>query len=210
MQYLIKTKVQVIVLFTLLLTGILVQSTYADSKIEVNKSILKTIKSDAHLKHLVFGHANLTGSSSDYTITNVTLENGVMKRVAQNIPVPSGKFVFVASTQYENCAGLEATREIEIDKSVENSTELSTENSFGAGLEVSAEVSADVGPVSVGGSVSVSASYDFSEGKDYSTSSSVEIDDDEEVDFTDEVGVLGFCFVCKAGENREIGMVDGF
>ena len=176
MKYSITQKIQVVSLSFIFAFMLLAPNVNAGKeKIDVSKAIKSHLENDAHLKHLVLGHANLTGSSTDWVIGEVTLGNGKMKKIAQHIPVPSGKYKFIASTQYENCGGLEATREIDVDKEVEDDSEISTENSFGAGLEVSAEVSADVGPVSVGGSVSVSASYDFSKGEDYSHSSSVSV-----------------------------------
>ncbi len=198
MIYSITQKIQIVLLSFVFVFMLLAPNVNAGSKkIDVSKAIKSHLESDSHLKHLVLSHANLSGSSADWVIGEVSLGNGKMKKIAQHIPVPSGKYEFIASTQYENCGGLEATREIDVDKEVEDGTDISTENSFGAGLEVSAEVSADVGPVSVGGSVSVSASYDFSKGEDYSHSSSVEIDDDEEVDFSDEVGVWVFGLYAK-------------
>ena len=143
-------------------------------------------------------------NSRKWTVSSVALSNAKMKKVNQNIPIPEGKYKLMTTTQYLNCGGLEAGREISLSKTVENSSSVSVSNSFNANVEVSASVGGGVGPVEVSGSVSVSAGYDFNKTDDSSHSTSVEISDTENVQFPDEVGVWIFGLYAKVVESQNL------
>ena len=172
-------------------------------KISVSDKIKNTINNhnNSQVRSYLIQHH---GFSRNFTISNITLQNGIMKKVDQHIPAPSGKYQLMASTQYLNCGGLAAQREISLTKTKENSSTISTDNSFNAEVSVSAGVSVGEGPVSVEGSVSVSAGYNFNQNKTQSNSSSVEIGDTQSVSFPDKRGVWVFGLYAKVVKTEDL------
>ncbi len=162
--------------------------------VNLTAGVIESLESDHSVRTHVLSALGINTDPDYNHIDSVEFDRPKLNIAKAHMDFPRREWQYVASTSYDNCGGILASRTIAITHGVEDSYTWSVENHFGT--EATAEASLDT--TFGGASFGISASYDFTSSKGGSKTKSKEVSDEQGVDFPEERGVYVFALYVRS------------